>query len=244
MNKKLFILLVLILNSVQTELAMEPSTRQKHWLGEELYVAARDGKIDEVKSLLATKANVNRTCNFVQSTALTEAARHGHQEICELLIQAGATINHLNIWGDTPLIWAARENRPETCQLLIKAGANINHCNKNCDTALMCAASKGNKRACDILIKAMLDATENDSQKQICTFLHCLNHRYDRGSCNALRNVFQPELCEQKRKKAEENLHKVHMEILKIDTNCIVPSIIRECLIEKHFPNESNRTDQ
>ena len=76
----------------------------------ELTDCARYGEEEEVKQLLAAAAAPAELVNTTApsgNVALHMAAANGHTVICELLLQAGASVNAKNSAGNTPLHWAA-----------------------------------------------------------------------------------------------------------------------------------------
>lgn len=95
--------------------------------------AAQNGRIDECKQLI-------------------DAARLGHEEICNLLIEAGAHINAQDEYGFTGLMYAAHENHKEICKLLIANRADINTRKKDGETALSVAVRTGHIKICELLI--------------------------------------------------------------------------------------------
>ena len=59
---------------------------------------------------------------MVSRTPLHWAASHGHKEIAELLIAAGADVNAKSKYGRTPLDYAVKYKRTEIASLLRKHG--------------------------------------------------------------------------------------------------------------------------
>ena len=91
-----------------------------------LMTAARTGKVDAVKVLLAHGAKVNEAESWRGQTALMWAAAEGHVATVDALIAAGADIRARSKGGFTPLMFAAREGRPGVVKALLKAGADVN----------------------------------------------------------------------------------------------------------------------
>jgi ankyrin repeat protein len=74
-----------------------------------LLYAARDGRLDSAKVLVAAKADVSQTeANGV--TPLLMAITNDHVEVARFLLDQGADVNTADWWGRTPL-WAAVELR-------------------------------------------------------------------------------------------------------------------------------------
>jgi uncharacterized protein len=74
-----------------------------------LLYAARDGRLDLVRQLLAAKADVNQAeANGI--TPLLMAVTNDHMDVARFLVDQGADINASDWWGRTPL-WAAVEIR-------------------------------------------------------------------------------------------------------------------------------------
>ncbi len=82
-----------------------------------LIVAAALGKFEEVKFLLDSERDV-------VSNALYAAARNGHTEVVEYLLDHGATIDTRGFFGGTGLHWAAINGHRDTVELLIARGAS------------------------------------------------------------------------------------------------------------------------
>ncbi|HMA12749.1 MAG TPA: ankyrin repeat domain-containing protein [Steroidobacteraceae bacterium] len=107
-----------------------------------LMFAARDGKIEAVRALLAAGANVN-FADPDGSTTLIVALMNGHWDVAKLLVDSGAEVNTWDWWGQTPLYMAVDMNTLPTgarvelptmdfatgvdiIKLLIAKGANVN----------------------------------------------------------------------------------------------------------------------
>ena len=84
-----------------------------------LYEAAESGDIEAVKQHLADGTDIELKCTGCGGTALGHAARHGHKEIAELLVENGADVNAEitsgNYRGNTPLDWTKNQ---ETADIL------------------------------------------------------------------------------------------------------------------------------
>uniref|UniRef100_A0AC34Q5T4 KAP NTPase domain-containing protein n=1 Tax=Panagrolaimus sp. JU765 TaxID=591449 RepID=A0AC34Q5T4_9BILA len=90
-----------------------------------LIAAARTGQTALVPELLKD-ADVEETDNDGWS-ALLNAAKEGHVEICRMLLDAGAAVDQPDLMGWTPLLWATYKDRLAVVELLLdrKAHANI-----------------------------------------------------------------------------------------------------------------------
>ena len=87
--------------------------------------AAKEGKLDEVKSLLEEGVDID-CYDAYACTALFWAAANNHINNVELLIDKGAYIDAGAGIGGTPLARAAYEGHVEVVELLIEHGANVN----------------------------------------------------------------------------------------------------------------------
>jgi cytohesin len=87
--------------------------------------AAKKGKLDEVKSLLAEGVDVDCSDAF-SCTGLFWASANNHKSIVEYLIEKGANLNAGAGVGGTPLARAAYEGHVEVVELLIAKGADVN----------------------------------------------------------------------------------------------------------------------
>lgn len=98
--------------------SFQPSIHQ------ELVLSAKRGDPVGVWAALASGAAPDFTDRF-GNTALIFAARDGHLDIAEILIDYGATVDWQDDEWVTPLILAASRNHPEVVTLLINHGAKL-----------------------------------------------------------------------------------------------------------------------
>ena len=107
-----------------------------------IYEAAESGDIEAVKQHLADGTDIELKCTGCGSTALGHAAKYGHNEIAELLIENGADVDAKDEDGSTPLHLAALMGRKEIAELLIENGADVNAKAMDGGTPLHYAATK------------------------------------------------------------------------------------------------------
>lgn len=86
-----------------------------------IVVAAALGKLEDVKRMFESEAYKS-----ILSDAMYAAARNGHTEVVEYLLDHGATIDVKGIFGATGLHWAAINGHRNTVELLITRGATLN----------------------------------------------------------------------------------------------------------------------
>ncbi|XP_017944967.2 ankyrin repeat domain-containing protein 17 isoform X3 [Xenopus tropicalis] len=123
-----------------------------------LMEAAQEGHLELVKYLLAA-ANVQAT-TATGDTALTYACENGHTDVADVLLQAGADLEHESEGGRTPLMKAARAGHVCTVQFLISKGANVNRTTLNNDhTVLSLACAGGHLAVVELLLAHGADPT-------------------------------------------------------------------------------------
>jgi ankyrin repeat protein/uncharacterized GH25 family protein len=100
-----------------------------------LHEAAKNGDINQVKSLLANKADVNAK-GIMGRTPLHEAARGGYTDVVELLLTNKADARAKDRMGNTALHEAAIGGNAEIATLLLAHGADVNALNDKGETSL------------------------------------------------------------------------------------------------------------
>jgi len=119
----------------------------KHQYSYALEDAAEKGYIDVVRALLPVQGTDKRDYsmsyymdinpfNALRDKALIKAAKNGHVDVVEELIQAGANVNFMNNWGKRALVIAAKNGHANVVKKLIQAGAQVNTFDGNGHTAL------------------------------------------------------------------------------------------------------------
>lgn len=153
--------------------------------------AVKDNKIEKVKQLLESGADVNQKNRFGM-TPLYYASRNGYLEIVKLLLPAGANVNtattdanyrELTTDNVTSLQMASLNNHLEIVKLLLAAGADVNVVDGDGSAALSMAVYKNNVE----IVKLLLDAGADKSIK----------NRYGKTALNyvktdEMRELFNP----------------------------------------------------
>ncbi len=83
---------------------------------EELWVAAANGNVSKVKSLLARGANPNHPKYY----PLHNACKNGYLEIVKAVVEAGADPERRDGWGRSPVHCAAMYSHKEVLVYLIR----------------------------------------------------------------------------------------------------------------------------
>ncbi len=127
-----------------------------------LIEAVRKGDQAAIRTLLATKTNVN-DATVDGTTALHWASQRGDVDALERLLGAGADVRASNRYGITPLWLASVNGDARTAERLLKAGADANAPRlASGETPLMIAARSGHAEVVQLLLRhgANAGATE------------------------------------------------------------------------------------
>ncbi len=116
-----------------------------------------------MKRLLEAEHDVNQMDAFQKSTPLMWAAKEGHIDCVEFLIQNGAQLDLKDEHGWTALHHATYGGHLEVMKRLVEAGQDVNQGGSWKRTPLMEAARKGHTDCVQYLIQngAQLDLKDN-----------------------------------------------------------------------------------
>ena len=124
--------------------------------------AAAIGDVNLVRTIIKNRTHVDSVGSFLK-TALHRAATSGQQDVVELLLANGASVNVKDLWPrGTPLHYAAEKGHEEIVELLIAKGADVNAQDKERFTPLHRAASWGHKGTAELLIVRDADVNVKD----------------------------------------------------------------------------------
>lgn len=122
----------------------------------ELMVAAMNGDVNAVTSLIASGADVNATDNG-NSTVLMWSADSGSRDVAEVLLANGADINARDRGNSSVLIRAADKGNADLVQLLLDNGADVNVIGNTGNTALSGAVYYEHETTALLLLKSGAD---------------------------------------------------------------------------------------
>ena len=137
-----------------------------------LIFAAYYGHTETVRYLVGLpEVDVNH-CDSQNETALHYAAKKGHAEVVQVLIDAGADIDTRNNDGHSPLHCASTSGALEVVKVLVEAGARANVTDDDGRTCLFLAASKGRTETVRYLV-GLPEVDVNHCNRFNDTALHC-----------------------------------------------------------------------
>ena len=127
-----------------------------------LHWAAEYGSLPVVEYLVRNGSVVDKPSYYSTGTPLMIAAKKGHTNICQYLLNNNADVN-FNFRSNTPLMNACYSypygDHKEVVKLLIAAGADISAVDEFGYTALMRAAECGHQEVVKVLIAAGCDVS-------------------------------------------------------------------------------------
>ncbi|KAG7320853.1 hypothetical protein KOW79_015268 [Hemibagrus wyckioides] len=110
----------------------------------QLYISAKQGELQKVLMMLVDGIDPNfKMESQSKRTPLHVAAEAGHQEVCHMLVQAGANLDICDEDQRTPLMEACENNQLDTVRYLLRAGAIVSNKDAEGSTCLHLAAKAG-----------------------------------------------------------------------------------------------------
>uniref|UniRef100_UPI00398F2B13 protein TANC1 isoform X2 n=2 Tax=Pristiophorus japonicus TaxID=55135 RepID=UPI00398F2B13 len=105
--------------------------------------------------LILGGASVNYRTEVLNNAPILCVQSHlGHQEMVNLLLEFGASVDHISESGITPFSHAAAAGHLNILTLLCKKGAKVDYTDKNGQCALVHAALRGHHEVIEYLLKA------------------------------------------------------------------------------------------
>lgn len=153
--------LMLLCSGASLTMAAEPDPEADA----RLVIAAGEGRVDEVKQLIADGANVN-AANAQGRTALMTASYFGNARIVELLLAAGVDVNAKDKDGMTALISAAQAGSEQVVRSLIANGADVKAATQAGMTARSSAEIRGYASIVTLLDEASGEGGKKKSKKK------------------------------------------------------------------------------
>ena len=111
------------------------------------------GNLELVKYLIELGLDVNEIELEGGSTALFEAATHGHVEVMKFLLKKGADIDHQDFDGYTALMWCVISPEPESIDYLLNHKADISLETKDGQTFLSIVKGFDNEKINEVVSK-------------------------------------------------------------------------------------------
>jgi hypothetical protein len=142
-----------------------------------LHLAAMEGQLDQVKSLIIEFPYELNRQNNAGETALFLSCARGHQQIVDFLLQKGANPNISNLEGACPCHIAAAMGYSQILQLLVGRGAFVNVLDDEGDSPLHYAVRESQLEAVVYLVRfCKIDLTlKNEDQESALQLAMCLN---------------------------------------------------------------------
>jgi ankyrin repeat protein len=126
-----------------------------------LWRAAREGRLDEVESLVRT-AQID-SFDIDGETPLHAAVRGDNIAVVRVMLRAGVGLNTANKHGVTPLHLAVQNDSSEAVELLLRTGANVEARDEFGCTPLHDAARRGSVPVVGLLLQSGAKAQAGDN---------------------------------------------------------------------------------
>jgi len=173
--------------AVPGHMVADSELTQDHHLASLVYVAAREGKLKTIKSLLGPRSELEivrvvATKLRTGTTSLLIASRNGHLDVVQYLIttcsadleQAGSVVfDGETIEGATPLWCSAAAGHIDVVSSLIEKGANVNRTTLTNSTPLRAACFDGHFDIVKLLVEQGADIEIANRHGHTCLMIAC-----------------------------------------------------------------------
>ncbi|KAF3293548.1 hypothetical protein TWF132_004516 [Orbilia oligospora] len=140
---------------------------KNHYGEAAILLAVREGHESIVRILIGIGVNLEVKNDYDETPLFIAAqtgykAEGGYEDVVELLIKSGASVEDKDKDGKTALMAAVGRGYEIIAELLIKSGASVEDKDENGKTALMAAAERGYETIAELLIKNGASVDDND----------------------------------------------------------------------------------
>lgn len=142
----------IVVSSDSFQAESEASQELEEFTNAPFIQACANGDLIAVKAYLDAGGLPDVRGSYNQEVALIEAARYGHVDIVDRLLEQNANIEIKNIYNQTALMWAVKEGHNDIAERLLDNGANPTIKNDNGETALLWAAEAANIAGIKLLV--------------------------------------------------------------------------------------------
>eukprot|EP00966_Prymnesium_polylepis_P018759 432023-Prymnesium_polylepis.1 len=108
-----------------------------------IHLAAYHGHVAATAALVKGGAPLDARCGHASMTAMHWSTGQGHQDVLQLMLDAGANVDALDGGGRTSLHYAASRGNLDALSALVKAGGSLDALSDRNVTALQMAAERG-----------------------------------------------------------------------------------------------------
>ena len=160
-------------NEQRKKSTLEAKTKDGSHFVTPLIIAAHNGHLNSVKTLLGYEADIEARGTLKIENSVTEgctplcaAAASGHLDVVKLLIERNADVDSRTSTGSTPLRAAAHEGHLDIVRCLVESGADVNARNQYKGTPIMAACDYGHLSIISYLINkgAFVDLQDTDGK--------------------------------------------------------------------------------
>lgn len=172
--KKLFNNFIMILSFVLM-VSISMGSEVNEAATKKLLGTVKNNKIDEVRTLLDSGADVN-TIDKKGYTAIMYALENDNLDMIKIILKYKPDLGLVNAEGNMPLMIA---NSPEAVNMLVEAGARIDKFNEKRNNPLLNAARKKDIKTIEALLKNGAKTEIRNSRNQTPLLLAIMDKRVD-----------------------------------------------------------------
>lgn len=130
--------------------------------------ACVNGNINVIQYIIQYHPDIINTFIYNEWTPLMLASKHGHDNIVNKLIEAGANVNTVNKYGQTALTYASKNGNVNCVRSIIRSSPeSINSLTKDYESPLTIAVINDHFEACVELLKVGAKCSLKDIQSHV-----------------------------------------------------------------------------